>query len=93
MTNITVEDTKPRFSNRYYPTEFGCDSRNRLISLIFGISPRRRAGHDDEGDSSSNRQGIIRVTPRPRGSAAASGVLPLISMAWMSPLKSCPFNT
>lgn len=41
-------------------------------------------------DAHASCQSITRVTPRPRGSATASGVLPSILIAWMSPLKSCP---
>ena len=40
----------------------------------------------------ASRHRMIRVTPRPRGSAIASGVLPSILITWMSPLKSCPFS-
>ncbi len=56
-----------------------------------GIDYRR---HDRRGDRAHGlpRQRMIRVTPRPRGSAIASGVLPSILITWMSPLKSCPFS-
>lgn len=56
-----------------------------------GVSiARTAAGRRDRANDARYR--MMRVTPRPRGSATASGVFPSTLITWMSPLKSCPFS-
>lgn len=61
-------------------------SKHRLPNRVRGRCRARVASRQHQ------RHRMTRVTPRPRGSAIASGVLPSILMTWMSPLKSCPFS-